>query len=155
MNQYKLINPNDKDLAFTKLRYDPNTKTHNNSNTTNQPFIRGPIPLNWIKKASGIGGKALNVGISLWFMHGVKQSVSFRTTRETLRIANCSRQTFSRSLDSLELSGLIKVARSSGRRPEVTILLNSSNEKYQGKVEEPSINNFIDELDKQRDQHGS
>jgi DNA-binding MarR family transcriptional regulator len=155
MNKYKLTNPNDKDLAFTKLRYDPNTKTHKHSKTTNQPFIRGPIPLNWIKKASAIDGKALNVGLSLWFMHGVKQSVSFRTTRETLRIANCSRQTFSRSLDSLELSGLIKVARSSGRRPEVTILLNPSNEKYEVKVEEPSVNNFIDELDTQGAQHGS
>src|SRR5262249_57800537 len=47
-------------------------------------FLRGPVPLAWLRRAAEFPGKALAVGLALWFLHGVKKRWTVRLTRGTL-----------------------------------------------------------------------
>ena len=72
-------------------------------------------------RANALPGKAGAVGIALWFLAGVKNSMTFKVTAEAVPVAACSRQAFSRGLDALEDANLVTVRRRLGTRPEVTI----------------------------------
>lgn len=85
-------------------------------------FIQGPIPYDWVKRANQLPGKAGSVGISLWFLKGVKKSDTFLLTQEFDALAGCGRKAIYHALDELEEAGLIKVSSRAGGRPEVTIL---------------------------------
>ncbi len=85
-------------------------------------FLRGPIPLDWVTIASKLGGKALHVGIALWFFAGMK-----RTRVISLNLSQPERFGFdrfsgSRALAALEEAALVRVERHPGRKPVVTIL---------------------------------
>ena len=112
----------DEKIKFRRMTYNSATRTHNPSKTSKELFIQGPIPLGWMHKAAALGGKALAVGISLWFLKGVKKSNTFRVTKESQTIASCTRQTYNSALSTLESAGLIKLYSSVGRRPLVNIL---------------------------------
>lgn len=87
-------------------------------------FLRGPIPLAWLGRASTLGGKALAVGVVLWFLSGL------RNRRDDLLLASKTLKRFgvngsgkSRALKAMEAAGLIRVKPQPGRRnPLVTIL---------------------------------
>jgi len=38
---------------------------------TTEPFLRGPIPIAWLKRAHRAGGASLTLGLALWFVRGV------------------------------------------------------------------------------------
>jgi hypothetical protein len=42
--------------------------------STGEKFLKGPIPLNWLSRASQLKGKSLQVGLSLWFLAGLTNS---------------------------------------------------------------------------------
>ncbi len=86
-------------------------------------FIKGPIPLGWITKAAGGGGKTLHVAIALWFLAGLKRSHTVALPQSKLRLFGVSRQASYRALCRLENAGLVSVARHPGRNPIVRILL--------------------------------
>lgn len=85
-------------------------------------FISGPIPLAWIMQANALPGKANAVAIALWFLAGVKKTKTFRLTGQVQEIACCTRQSFYKALDRLEIAGLIAQHKSAGRRTEISIL---------------------------------
>jgi len=85
-------------------------------------FLRGPIPWNWIIAASNLKGKALNAGISLWHLAGMKNTAEVKLSGKLLRKMGIQRTTGYNALSELEKAQLVSVIRRRGRCPIVTIL---------------------------------
>ena len=90
--------------------------------TRSKRFLKGPIPLDWLIIAATQSGRALHVGIVLWFLKGVKRSRTVELTRSKLALLGISRHAGYRGLTKLEEAGLVSVDRHRGRSPIVTIL---------------------------------
>lgn len=89
---------------------------------SHQKFLKGPVPLAWLMAAARLSGKALAVGIVLWFRSGLERSnrVSLPTT--LLVLFGIDRHAKARALESLEKASLIVVERRKGKNPVVTLL---------------------------------
>ena len=93
-----------------------------------EPFVKGPIPLWWLTSAARLPGKALAVGVALWYRAGLKKS---RTVRGSWRLWDSfgvGRTAVYRSLRQLEDAGLIRVERQNGKNPVITINLSRPGE---------------------------
>ncbi len=87
-----------------------------------EKFLKGPVPWNWIAKAAQLPGKAIQVGIVIWFLAGIKNSRTVPLSNKVLRDLEVSRHSQYRGLKALEKGGLVSVTRHAGRNPVVTIL---------------------------------
>jgi hypothetical protein len=85
-------------------------------------FIKGPIPGGWLVRASGLSGRALRVGLVLWYLAGLKKSRTVKPTWDVWRLFELCPDAGRRGLLVLEQAGLIEVERAPGCCPEVTIL---------------------------------
>jgi hypothetical protein len=85
-------------------------------------FVSGPIPLQWICDAEGLGGSALFVGMALWHYAGLNHSLKFRAGWRDLALGQVSISTVKRALSLLERAGLICVQRASGRKNVIEIV---------------------------------
>ena len=85
-------------------------------------FLRGPIPLEWLGKAAALPGKTLNVALALWWRHGMAKSKPFKLTQQALKHMNVERDAASAGLIRLERAGLIRVTRSPGQRPIISMV---------------------------------
>jgi DNA-binding transcriptional ArsR family regulator len=85
-------------------------------------FILGPLPLEWFQVAANLPGKALHIGLALWYLSGLKKSRTIRLTSQARSGFGIGRQALYRQLAALENEGLISVERREGRRPTITIL---------------------------------
>ena len=111
------------DLERYKLKTEPNSKNSvRSSQRTKRGFVKGPIPLDWMATAARLPGKALHVGVILWYLSGLKR------TKERIPLSNIRVQRFGlrkdskrRALEQLRRAGLISVDVRSGRSPVVTI----------------------------------
>jgi hypothetical protein len=83
-------------------------------------FVRGPIPVAWIARAAKLPGRALAVGLALWFIVGVGRR-SNAVCPTLLQKFGVSRKAGYRALQSLEAAGLVMVERRRGRCSHVTI----------------------------------
>lgn len=79
------------------------------------------IPLDWIQSAATLPGKALQVGIALWYRSGVTKKLSVLLSNTQLVSFGVSRSSKRRALASLEAAGLVKVTQEAGCNPLVTI----------------------------------
>jgi hypothetical protein len=84
-------------------------------------FLRGPIPLPWLQSAAKLPGKALAVGIVLWFHDGVGDPDK-PICPTLLEQFGVERRAGYRGLKALERAGLVRVDRAPGRCPRVTII---------------------------------
>lgn len=107
-------------IASLRLFYNPTTGKHGPAGRTER-FIRGPIPFLWMQRANELPGKAGTVGLSLWFLKGVKQSDTFAVTSEAKALAGCGRHAFARGLKALADAGLVTVQARPGAHPVVTV----------------------------------
>jgi hypothetical protein len=87
-----------------------------------EKFLKGPIPWDWLSKASQNPGKSLNVALAVWFLSGLNRSSTISLSGSVLRGLGVKRHAGYRALKSLEHAGLISVYRHKGRNPVVTIL---------------------------------
>ena len=110
-------------LQFTKTTLPGGDGGGEKLPTKLKKFIRGPIPLGWITKAAGMEGKTLHVGMTLWFLSGLKRSCKVALSQSKLKLFGVSRQASYRALLRLEDAGLVSVDRHPGRNPIVTILV--------------------------------
>ena len=85
-------------------------------------FLRGPIPLTWLSPAACLPGKALAVGLALWFEAGRKRTRQVRLTGPILRRFSVERRAAYRALGALERAGLVSVKRQVGKNPALEIL---------------------------------
>ena len=85
-------------------------------------FIRGPIPLDWILRASGLSPSALKVALIIFYVRGIRGSRSVAITRHLLERFSLSKRSAYRALDEMESAGLLSVERRSGRSSLVSPL---------------------------------
>lgn len=87
-------------------------------------FIKGPIPAWWVKRAATLPGKALAVGMAIWFMRGVTEELKgIAVTGKLIAGYGVKRKAGYHALKVLEANGLILVDRQRGRSPRVTLRL--------------------------------
>jgi hypothetical protein len=73
-----------------------------------EPFLKGPVPLVWLAKATKLGGSSLAVGICLWFQCGVLGGPGpIKVTKAVRRKLGLSADRLQRGLKKLEQEGLI------------------------------------------------
>ena len=85
-------------------------------------FLKGPIPLAWLSRASRLRGKAaLAVGLALWFEAGRRRGREVVLTTAICERFGVNRKAKYRALFALEKANLIVVKRVSRRNPVVTI----------------------------------
>ncbi|MCZ7646229.1 MAG: hypothetical protein M5U26_13260 [Planctomycetota bacterium] len=102
--------------AIVKRRTRPPRHRHG------EMFLRGPIPLPWLTRAAALPGKALTVGLAIWFQAGLTGKAEVKLTQATLVHFNVGRKAAYRALDFLQAAGLIAANRANGRCPRVTLL---------------------------------
>jgi hypothetical protein len=85
-------------------------------------FLAGPVPLRWLRRAAALPGKALAVGLALWFLRGCRKQWTVRLTRKTLERFGVKRKPGYLGLRKLETAGLVRVRRHPGRSPMVTLV---------------------------------
>lgn len=87
---------------------------------TFQPFLRGPIPLEWLARAHEAGGSALAVGLALWFVRGVSgKRDSVKVTASLRRRLRLTRNQTRRGIPALEAAGLAEVVKAGRGRCSV------------------------------------
>ena len=109
-------------IPSVRLYYNPKKGKHDTKHEPTSFFISGPIPFVWMQRANALPGKAGSVGISLWFLKGLKRSLSFVVTAKAQLLSGCSRQAFSRGLIALANANLILLQTRPGARPIVEII---------------------------------
>ena len=87
-----------------------------------QQFLKGPVPLPWLIKASQCPGKTFVVAIVIWFRSGLSKSSQINLTSTVLKQFGVDRSAKSRALKCLEAVELITVERKPGKNPVITIL---------------------------------
>jgi hypothetical protein len=89
-----------------------------------EPFICGPLPLEWVARAAQLRKPALPAGLALWFVRGVTNKTG--PIRVSAAVRKKVRQTAGqmlRGLRALEGAGLVRfVKEGRGRCPVVEIV---------------------------------
>jgi DNA-binding MarR family transcriptional regulator len=94
-----------------------------NASRVEGEFLKGPIPLDWLGRASKLPGKApLATAIAIMFEVGRRRSPQVTLTTAILDRFGVNRKAKYRGLKQLEKAGLIKVDRRPRRNPVVTVL---------------------------------
>ena len=87
-------------------------------------FLRGPIPMDWLKAASKASGKGcgFQVAIALWYLSGLnRQARTVKLSGSILLGMGINRHACYRGLAALEAAKLVEVDRLSGQCPTVTL----------------------------------
>jgi len=86
----------------------PNPPPSKKRHRSDQPFLRGPIPLAWLARAHDAGGSALAAGLMLWFLRGVSGKTGPVKVGAAVRHRlGLSRDQTRRGLAALEAAGLV------------------------------------------------
>lgn len=86
-------------------------------------FLKGPIPMDWLQRAGMLPGKALHLGVALWFRAGLAGSMTVKLANADLAAMGVARDAKYEGLQRLKAVGLISVEQQPGRAPTVTLLL--------------------------------
>ena len=92
-------------------------------------FVMGPIPLAWLGPAAHLPGKALAVGLAIWYQRGLRKCESVTLTGPILNQFGVDRHAKYRALAALEKAGLVRVKRQLGKNPRVEILMATESTK--------------------------
>lgn len=84
-------------------------------------FLRGPIPLEWLRVA-GKSRASLAVGVGLWYIAGLVKSETFKVSPARMRELGVERKLLYTGLRQLEAVGLVEADRQPGSSAVVTIL---------------------------------
>ena len=88
----------------------------------NGHFLKGPIPLTLINRATRLPGKAWHVYAAIWYLVGINRHSTVNLTNTALKQFNVSRDSKYRALKALEKAGLLTVVRTNGKNSVVTLL---------------------------------
>jgi hypothetical protein len=84
-------------------------------------FVKGPIPLDWIKAASRCGHRAEAVALLVWYAAGVQRANPCKLSPRVLAELHVHPRTAKRILERFVDAGLATVKFHRGRSPLVTI----------------------------------
>jgi hypothetical protein len=85
-------------------------------------FIKGPLPMPWLEQAARLPGKALAVGLLLWFLKGMLGDEPITVSTSLIERFAVGRKAAGRALTALEGAGLIRADRTAGRLARVRII---------------------------------
>jgi hypothetical protein len=85
-------------------------------------YLRGPVPLAWLQAAARLPGRALQVGLALWYLVGVTKSTTVRLSSVRLAGFGVDRSAKRRALASLAGAGLVTLDQVPGRNPVITVI---------------------------------
>ncbi len=85
-------------------------------------FLKGPIPGDWLSRASALSLIALRVALAIWCEAGMRRSQTVRLSGEMRCRFSISDNTCGRGLRALSDAGLVSLVQLPGRLPEITIL---------------------------------
>ncbi len=87
-----------------------------------KPFIKA-TPLEWEAAAARLPGKSLHVARALWYISGLsKTSTGIKMQSKVLGLLGVSHKAYNRCLRLLQTAGLVRVQRSPGQTPVISIL---------------------------------
>lgn len=104
-----------------RIRLDGNTGKWED-NPIKKKFLKGPIPLDWLTAAAQLPGKAINVGIALWWLDGMSKTGILKLTRQSQLALNISKDAERDGLRRLQRAGLIELTTRPGQRHNVRIV---------------------------------
>ncbi len=86
-------------------------------------FVRGPIPMPWLERAAKLPGKALAVGLLLWFRRGFDPDGTEPITVTPTRLARLgvSPKAGAAAIRRLKKAGLLTAEFGRGRCPRVML----------------------------------
>src|ERR1035437_1582463 len=104
---------------------------------TGELFLRGPIPWQWLAAAGRLGGKALHVGIYVWYLAGLRNSTQVKLSTRGLQEIGVTRKCAHEALATLErqqllLLGLRSTSSNCWRHPQMR-------QRVAGDVRTPAI----------------
>jgi hypothetical protein len=117
------------DWDLSRLRLDRVPPSHFQSGThqgrqaspIKGKFVKGPIDVTWLCRASRLGVKALLVGLALWHIKGLRKADVFIVSNLMLREWDVQPDAKQRALRKLEGAGLIRIERRGRRSPQVAL----------------------------------
>ena len=115
----------DQEIGTKRLRFNGSSGTWVSA-TEQRLFLKGPVPLGWLSAAASLPGKALHLGVALWWLHGMSKTPHIKITQKALHFFALSRDATRDGLVRLENKGLIRVQRRPGQRPLVWLILGST-----------------------------
>ena len=112
----------DRDIPVKKLQMRASsTGPRLTEASTSKPFMKGPIPMDWLSSAAHLPGKALNVALAVHWLAGMNGNKPTKLIGKSLKLLNVSDDACSDGLRLLEAAGLIAVTRLPGQRPVVAV----------------------------------
>ncbi len=87
-----------------------------------EKFIKGPIPLDWMRKASECGLRGADIGLLLWYAGGWQKRNPVSVSSLIVQQLPVDPKTCRRVLSKMEAIGLVNVERHRGRAPLITLL---------------------------------
>ena len=118
-----------KDFDVDKYRYGRSERPAHRASESKAPyrklpgeFLRGPVPLYWLRRAAELPGKTLAVGVILWFKAGVTKNNQVKASSGMFQKLGIHRKAVYRGINNLEIAGLVSVVRHIGRASIVTII---------------------------------
>ncbi len=111
----------DKSIPVKRARLDSSSGQYIDA-PMSVPFLKGPVPMDWLSAAGKLPGKAFNLGIAIWWLANMSNSKKVKLTGRALGYVGISRDATSDALKRLEDNSLIRVQRLPGQRPIVEIL---------------------------------
>jgi len=121
-----MLSPTDFTPATTKPPLVKPTRPANNlGNQIEGSFLKGPIPMSWLNRASAASGQGagLGIGIAIWHLAGMEKSTTIKLRHSVLEKMNISRHATYRGLAALKNAGLISIKQKHGKSPIITIIL--------------------------------
>ena len=89
----------------------------------NGDYLRGPISMDWLVRASNLPGSALTVGLSLWQLRALRKSMTFSAGIGDMASRwQLSHDTVRRALWALNCAGLIGIRSKAGSKNIITML---------------------------------
>lgn len=104
-----------------RIRLDRNTGEWED-NPVKKKFLKGPVPLDWLTAAARLPGKAINVGIALWWLAGMSKTGILKLTRQSQLALHLSKDAERDGLRRLQQAGLIELTARPGQRHSVRII---------------------------------
>jgi hypothetical protein len=86
-----------------------------------EKFLKEPIPLDWLCRASQLPGKSLHVAVAIWYLAGLNKSSTIKLSQRVISGFFVTRHSKYRALACLEKAKLISVKKAPGSLPEITI----------------------------------
>jgi hypothetical protein len=114
--------------SVARARHPGAPHSERNDRRADQTAIRpvstrpGPVPLAWLQAAACLPGRALQVGLALWYLIGVTKSATVSLSSVRLAGFGVDRSAKRRALTALAGAGLITLDQAPGRNPAVTVI---------------------------------